>query len=583
MYSVPPQIHPFNFGDEAINSGDLVTATCAVSKGDFPLKIRWTLNGKTVNKFEGVVAANTNKKVSQLTIESATAHHSGEYVCIAENNAGIVKHSAYLNVNVPPQILPFNFGEDSVNSGDVASLQCTVFKGDFPLNITWLHNNRSIGIDDKILISQNGKKVSSLTIESVSEEHIGKYSCLVQNSAGSSVFSVDLNVNVSPQILPFNFGEESVNSGDVASLTCTVYKGDFPLNITWLHKNKTIGYNSGILILQNGKKVSSLTIESVSEDHAGVYTCLAQNTAGSASFSVELNVNVPPIITPFDFGEETVNSGDYTSTQCSVHKGDLPLTITWYHNNRSLTENDGIQITKVGKKASSITIESVKEQHSGTYTCVAKNKAGVSEFSTILSINAIPQILPFNFGEESVNSGDVASLQCTVFKGDLPINITWFHNSKRIEYGDGIVISQVSKKVSSLTIDDVREAHSGNYTCVAQNRAGSSTESTELHINVLPQILHFDFGDSSVNSGDSASTTCNVHKGDLPVNITWSHDNKTVNLQDGILVTKLGKKMSTISIDMVQARHRGVYVCSAENSAGRSSYSAELHVNGSEI
>lgn len=82
-----------------------------------------------------------------------------------------------------------------------------------------------------------------------------------------------------------------MNSGDVASLTCTVFKGDFPLNITWLHNNKTIGYNSGILILQNGKKVSSLTIESVGEEHVGLYSCFVQNGAGFSTFSVELNVN----------------------------------------------------------------------------------------------------------------------------------------------------------------------------------------------------------------------------------------------------------------------------------------------------
>lgn len=99
ILAVPPMIHPFSFGEEVINSGELVTINCAVSKGDFPLTITWTLNGKRTNAFEGIVTANTNKKVSQLTIESAQAHHSGEYMCVAENNAGLDKQTAYLNVN----------------------------------------------------------------------------------------------------------------------------------------------------------------------------------------------------------------------------------------------------------------------------------------------------------------------------------------------------------------------------------------------------------------------------------------------------------------------------------------------------
>lgn len=96
---------------------------------------------------------------------------------------------------MPPQILPFDFGEDSVNSEDVASLQCTVFKGDFPLNISWLHNNKSVDGENGILVSKNGKKVSTLTIESVGEEHSGLYTCFVQNRAGFFSYSTELHVN----------------------------------------------------------------------------------------------------------------------------------------------------------------------------------------------------------------------------------------------------------------------------------------------------------------------------------------------------------------------------------------------------
>ena len=98
-FPVPPQIHPFDFGDEAINSGDLVIATCAVSKGDFPITIRWSLNNKPLDNVDGITVLSTNKRVSQLTIESVQAHHSGEYKCIAKNKAGVIDFSAYLNVN----------------------------------------------------------------------------------------------------------------------------------------------------------------------------------------------------------------------------------------------------------------------------------------------------------------------------------------------------------------------------------------------------------------------------------------------------------------------------------------------------
>lgn len=97
-------------------------------------------------------------------------------------------------------------------------------------------------------------------------------------------------ISVAPQILPFDFGEEAVNSGESASVQCLVHKGDLPVDISWYHNNKSLVPNQGIMIMKN-KKVNSLTIDAVSFEDAGVYTCLAMNRAGSTSHSAILNVN----------------------------------------------------------------------------------------------------------------------------------------------------------------------------------------------------------------------------------------------------------------------------------------------------
>lgn len=73
--------------------------TCTVSKGDLPIQITWTLNGNDVEKYGGVSVIRTNKRISQLSIDSASADHSGEYVCFVENPAGTASHSTTLHVN----------------------------------------------------------------------------------------------------------------------------------------------------------------------------------------------------------------------------------------------------------------------------------------------------------------------------------------------------------------------------------------------------------------------------------------------------------------------------------------------------
>lgn len=99
-------------------------------------------------------------------------------------------------------------------------------------------------------------------------------------------------------------------------------------------------------------------------------------------------------------------------------------------------------------------------------------------------------------------------------------------------------------------------------------------------VSVAPQISHFAFEDDTANSGDLVSTMCSVHKGDLPVRINWFLNNKTVEDIPGVMVAMVGKKISTLSIDSVQAEHAGTYTCMAKNSAGVASYSAVLNVKG---
>lgn len=98
-------------------------------------------------------------------------------------------------------------------------------------------------------------------------------------------------------------------------------------------------------------------------------------------------LSVPPQISPFDFGEDAINEGDSALLQCFVHKGDIPINITWFHNNQALKFENGIQISKMGNKVSSLSIESVQGDHAGTYTCVAQNRAGSTEHETVLHIN----------------------------------------------------------------------------------------------------------------------------------------------------------------------------------------------------
>lgn len=78
---------------------------------------------------------------------------------------------------------------------------------------------------------------------------------------------------------------------------------------------------------------------------------------------------------------------------------------------------------------------------------------------------------------------DMVSASCTVNKGDLPIKITWVRNNQPIYSNDGVSISRTNQRISIVSIESVRDRHSGNYTCIAENSAGSVNYTTSLWVN----------------------------------------------------------------------------------------------------
>jgi hypothetical protein len=98
---------------------------------------------------------------------------------------------------------------------------------------------------------------------------------------------------VLPQILPFTFGKEFTNSGDLVMVSCVVQKGDTPLTVEWLFQEQPIDHFGGsdFLIAHPSDRVSTLTISSVQASNAGEYACKATNPAGSSNFTAQLKIN----------------------------------------------------------------------------------------------------------------------------------------------------------------------------------------------------------------------------------------------------------------------------------------------------
>jgi hypothetical protein len=89
----------------------------------------------------------------------------------------------------------------------------------------------------------------------------------------------------------FTFGEAPLNAGETTSVQCVIMKGDSPLDITFMFQGAPIDLDQDIVVFEAGKRAKQLLIDSVNARHAGEYTCIASNVAGSTSRSATLAVN----------------------------------------------------------------------------------------------------------------------------------------------------------------------------------------------------------------------------------------------------------------------------------------------------
>lgn len=98
-----------------------------------------------------------------------------------------------------------------------------------------------------------------------------------------------------------------------------------------------------------------------------------------------------------------------------------------------------------------------------------------------------PKIAPFSFGDEPMNYAETVSVSCTISGGDLPINVAWKLNGQPLESYLEILTEKRGKRINNLMIDSVKAIHAGNYTCIAENWAGSVEHTSELIVNGIEE------------------------------------------------------------------------------------------------
>ncbi|XP_045534730.1 Down syndrome cell adhesion molecule-like protein Dscam2 [Papilio machaon] len=526
----------------------------------YPVPIfRWYKFIDGTTRKQPVVLNDRVKQVSgTLIIKEAKVEDSGKYLCVVNNSVGgesvetVLTVTAPLKATVEPATQTVDFGRPAV-------FTCR-YEGNPIKTVTWLKDGKDMNHHDAIL-----------RIESVKKEDKGMYQCFIRNDQESAGASAELKLGgrFEPPLIRHSFGEQTLRSGPPLRLKC-VASGNPTPDISWLLDGDKLSSGErlqiGQFVTADGNVESHLNISSVHTNDGGLYSCIASSKVGSASHAARVNVYGLPYVRPMK--KRPVVAGDTLIAHCPV--AGYPIeSIVWERDNRVLPINRKQKVYPNG----TLVIENVERMSDqATYTCVAKNSQSYTAKGTLeLQVMVPPQILPFEFGDEPANAGELASVTCAVNKGDQPLDISWTLNGHALRRNNdlGVTITNINKKTSILNIDSVSAIHRGLYYCVAKNVAGAANHSAVLEVNVPPRWI-LEPTDKAFAQGSDAKVECKADGFPKP-QVTWKRaegdtpgdykdlkpNNPNVKVEDG-----------TLSINNIQKTNEGYYLCEAVNGIG---------------
>ncbi len=392
----------------------------------------WTVNGSNASVGgTPTTAGNYPVSIRAWANQNGTGDHSPIYSYVIDVTGG--------SSNSPPTFTT-NPNSRTVNAGSSVSFTVAVSGSPTP-TLQWIKGGVNIA----------GQTGTTLSLSNVTAADAGNYACTATNVAGtvtSSLATLTVNAATAAPAFTTQPASQTVTAGGSASFTVAVSGSPAP----------TLQWRKGTTNLA-GQTGATLSLAGVSASDAGNYTCVASNSAGSATSAIAtLTVTAAATAPVFTTSptSQSVAAGTSASFTVAVSGSPAP-TLQWRKGTTNLA----------GETGTTLTLASVGAADAASYDCVATNSAGSTTSAVaVLSVvaSAAPTITMQPVAMTSPTGGGAYfAIQAT----GSGITYQWFKN--------GIAIAGATQ--SSLYLSGVQSGDAGSYTAVVTDSSGGQVSS----------------------------------------------------------------------------------------------------------
>ncbi|XP_019213114.1 neurofascin homolog (chicken) a isoform X1 [Oreochromis niloticus] len=317
-----------------------------------------------------------------LKIVSVSEEDAGEYVCMANNHLGTIRHSIFVQVKAAPYWL-VKPSDQVLAPEETGRLICRA-NGNPKPHIEWLVNGQPI---ESSPTNPNRQVLGDTIIfRSVQIGSSAVYQCNASNEHGYLLANAFVNVlDLPPRMLGPKNQLIKVIKNNRTFLDCPFFGSPLP-ELRWFKNGQGSGLDGGqYRVYING----TLEIKRAQAEDEGTYTCVASSILGKAENQVRLEVKEPTRIIQAPEHQSAIRGSTARFTCRVTSDPSLPVSVAWMKDDKPLYLG-----WRLKKDDESLSIPNVNEGDEGTYTCTVKSEIDQLSASARLTVLEVATLNP---------------------------------------------------------------------------------------------------------------------------------------------------------------------------------------------
>lgn len=434
----------------------------------------------------------------------------------------------------------------------------------------------------------------------------GVFTVKAKNAVGEAISSSQLIVLSPPKFVKeLTLASKAPSRSEVLTLMektqlkldCQITGVPKP-NLTWFKDDQELQFDDRIK--GETKQIDhSLIIKSLVSNDEGLFEARCENSCGSASSKVFVEVNSLPVFVQKIADSELTVGKDQKHEFVCLYQGRPKPEITWYFNENSINELDDTylisseeidQETKVFKSV--LAINKIDLKMAGQYRCKLKNSSGeISQVTTLTVLKLFNFISKLPERLEIVEGKEI-KLNCQIGDDCIPVPIgTWLKDrnsitaSKRITTSKPLIDKENSSIAYSLSITDATQLDSGTYTLKLASKSETFESACQVEIISAPKIIK-DIK-QSIECNENQNILLEVHAiGKPQPKFKWYQLSALDGTQkeisedtENITILLNDSKIYSLHFKSISKSDEGSYILKLSNNAGEIETKATIKIN----